>query len=215
MSFNNIIWSAGNLNDLPLTQTLYAELLKSGLRLNVYTYGSLMHACSKARNPKLAIELLDKMQAERVTPNQIVFTSAMEACSEGGKYKEALMIMDRMKISGVRPDLTMINAAIKACCLGGAMEEAEAFAASLREYGAMDLFTYHTLMMGHTKLNRHGRVLELYEEAIHSSAKLDGGIYSLAMLSALNCGMVSMVEAPSLLLGTPLFLLHIKIFVGA
>lgn len=48
---------------------------------------------------------------------------------------------------------------VQACCLGGAIEEAEELASNLREYGSMDLFTYHTLMMGNTKLNRHGRVL--------------------------------------------------------
>ena len=59
----------------------------------------------------------------------------------------------------------------------------------------MDLLTYHTLMMGHTKLGGHQRVLQLYEEARLSPIreKLDGGVYSLAMLAALNCGMYSSV----------------------
>ena len=43
---------------------------------------------------------------------------------------------------------------------------------SLREFGSMDLFTYHTLMMGHTKLGRHQKVLTLYNEALESSAKV-------------------------------------------
>jgi pentatricopeptide repeat protein len=46
------------------------------------------------------------------------------------------------------------------------------FISTLRDYGAMDLFTYHTLMMGHTKLGRHHRVLALYEEALSSSAQV-------------------------------------------
>lgn len=36
----------------------------------------------------------------------------------------------------------------------------------------MDVFTYHTLMMGHTKLGRFYKVLALYEEAIQSTAKV-------------------------------------------
>jgi hypothetical protein len=64
---------------------------------------------------------------------------------------------------------------------------------TLREYEAMDLFTYHTLMMGNTKLARHQRVLTLYEEALCSNACLDGGIYSLAMLASLNCGLYQQV----------------------
>jgi hypothetical protein len=35
------------------------------------------------------------------------------------------------------------------------MAEAEELAATLGDYGARDLFTYHTLMMGHTKLGHN------------------------------------------------------------
>ena len=133
------------------------------------------------------------MQEEGIMPNQIVLTSAMEACAEAGQYKEALAVMERMVATGMQPDITMVNSAIKACSLAGTMEDAEGLAMSLREFGTMDLFTYHTLMMGHTKLGRHQRVLQLYDEAVVSSAKLDGGIYSLAMLAALNCGMYQLV----------------------
>ena len=37
----------------------------------------------------------------------------------------------------------------------------------------MDVFTYHTLMMGNTKLGRFYRVLSLYDEAIKSNAKVN------------------------------------------
>eukprot|EP00607_Mallomonas_marina_P005775 CAMPEP_0182437520 /NCGR_PEP_ID=MMETSP1167-20130531/85101_1 /TAXON_ID=2988 /ORGANISM="Mallomonas Sp, Strain CCMP3275" /LENGTH=399 /DNA_ID=CAMNT_0024630465 /DNA_START=774 /DNA_END=1970 /DNA_ORIENTATION=- len=118
----------------------------------------------------------------------------MEACAECGQYKEALKIMRRMRDTGIQPDLTMVNSAIKACCLGGAMEEAEQFAESLSSlHMTKDLFTYHTLMMGHTKLGRNHRVLGLYEEALYSGTQLDGGIYSLAMLAALNSQQYTMV----------------------
>ena len=129
-------------------------------------------------------------------PNLVVFTSAMEACAESGHYREALGIMDRMRSRGMRPDLTMVNAGIKACSLAGAMDEAEGLAEGLREYGSMDVFTYHTLMMGNTKLGRHYRVLALYDEAIASNASLDGGVYSLAMLASLNCGLF--LQVPSI-----------------
>ena len=46
---------------------------------------------------------------------------------------------------------------------------------TLREFGSMDLFTYHTLMMGHTKLLRHQKVLSLYNEALESSARVSKG----------------------------------------
>ena len=37
------------------------------------------------------------------------------------------------------------------------------------------------------------KVLVLYEEALLSTAQMDGGVYSLAMLSALNCGLYQQV----------------------
>lgn len=196
MSYNNVIWSAGNAAKADLAKGFLQELLTSRQKLhpNVYTYGALMHGCAKAKNHKLAMAYLERMQSENLIPNQVVLTSAMEACAEAGQYKEALAVMDKMKnVWGMKPDLTMVNAAIKACSLSGAMEEAEGLAQSLREMGTMDVFTYHTLMMGNTKLGRHYRVLALYDEAIASGAILDGGVYSLAMLAALNCGLPQQV----------------------
>lgn len=67
------------------------------------------------------------------------------------------------------------------------------FFRTLRENFTIDVFTYHTLMMGNTKLGRFYRVLALYEEALNSSAQLDGGIFSLAMLAALHSGLAQMV----------------------
>lgn len=196
MSYNNIIWSAGNVGKIELAKTLFSELLDGKqLKPNVYTFGSLMHGCAKVKAYQQALTYLDLMNDLHIPPNQIVFTSAMEACAEAGQYKEALNIMNQMSFYGMKPDTTMINAAIKACSLAGVMDEADSLAEILREYGTMDVFTYHTLMMGNTKLGRHYRVLALYDEAIASSALLDGGVYSLAMLAALNCGLFSQVSA--------------------
>jgi pentatricopeptide repeat protein len=142
----------------------------------------------------------------------------MEACVDAGRYREALSIVAMVKKLNMKPDLTMTNAAIKACCFAGAMDEAEKLAQyvfffyncdniifrlpdmmcvfvarSLREYGQMDLFSYHTLMMGHTKAGGYQRVISLYEEALQSDAKLDGGVYSLAMLAAMHCKLYNMV----------------------
>jgi pentatricopeptide repeat protein len=49
-------------------------------------------------------------------------------------------------------------------------------------------------MMGHTKLGAYHKVMQLYDQAIESNTQLDGGVYSLAMLSALNCGSFNTVK---------------------
>jgi len=188
MSYNNIIWCTGNARRVEEAMKIFQQLnAHPHLKPNVYTYGSLMHGFAQTKAYRKALYYLDDMHEKGIMPNQIVISSAMEACAESQKYEEALAILNRATQIGLKPDLTMVNTAIKACSLAGAMDEAENLAESLREYGSMDLFTYHTLMMGNTKLGRYQRVLALYREALDSSARLDGGVYSLAMLSALNC----------------------------
>ena len=129
MSYNNIRWGAGNSGRLEISKKYYAELNKTKLKPNIYTYGALIHACAKSRNYKQALHYLSTIEEKNILPNLIVFTSTMEACAECGQYQEALSIMRRMeKYDHIRPDLTMMNAAIKACCLGGAMDTAEELA---------------------------------------------------------------------------------------
>ncbi len=36
----------------------------------------------------------------------------------------------------------------------------------------MDVRTYHSLMMGHTKLSQHSSVLQLYDEAVASGIQV-------------------------------------------
>ena len=106
MSFNNMIWAAGNVGNLDLAQKLLDDLrTHKNLRPNVYTFGSLMHCCAKTKAYERALAYLDEMDRMGVSPNQVVFTSAMEACAE--KHREALAVMERMKSTGMKPDLTM------------------------------------------------------------------------------------------------------------
>ena len=188
MSYNNIIWCTGNAKRTEVSRKIFNELISSAphLKANVYTYGALMHGFAKTKHYKQALALIDEMTLRGIKPNQIVISSAMEACAESGQYREALGLLERITTLGLKPDVTMMNTVIKACSIAGAMDEAEVLAETLRQFGSMDLFTYHTLMMGNTKLGRYQRVLSLYAEAQDSSAKMDGGIYSLAMLAALN-----------------------------
>lgn len=187
VSFNNLIWSVGHAGRVDIARTFFNKMVKeTKLRPNVYSYGALMHAYARTKGYKQALALLYKMREDGVIPNMVVFTSAMEACAAAGQFREALTVMQQVHEVGLRPDITMTNTAIKACSLAGAMKEAEELAQTLRDSSSMDLFTFHTLMMGNTKLGRHIQVLNLYDEALASNTELDGGVYSLAMLAAFN-----------------------------
>ena len=61
MTYNNIIWCVGNAGRFDVSKQFFAELLtRTDLKPNVYTYGSLMHACAKIKGYKQALLYLGK-----------------------------------------------------------------------------------------------------------------------------------------------------------
>ena len=52
MSYNNIIWSSGHAGRYEIAKQFFQDLQHTNrLQPNVYTYGSLMHACAKVNLP--------------------------------------------------------------------------------------------------------------------------------------------------------------------
>jgi hypothetical protein len=47
-----------------------------------------------------------------------------------------------------------------------------ALLSGLRAEQSMDVLTFHTLMMGHTKRLNHSRVLQLYDEALAANIEV-------------------------------------------
>ena len=56
MTYNNIIWCVGNAGRFDISKQFFSELVaRPDLKPNVYTYGSLMHACAKIKGYKQAL----------------------------------------------------------------------------------------------------------------------------------------------------------------
>jgi len=61
---------------------LETAVIEKNLRVNVFTFGSLMNVCNRARNADKALELLRSFeQQHRVAPNSVVYSSAISACA--------------------------------------------------------------------------------------------------------------------------------------
>ena len=61
MTYNNVIWCVGNAGRYETSKQFFQELLtRPDLKPNVYTYGSLMHACAKIKGYKQALIYLGK-----------------------------------------------------------------------------------------------------------------------------------------------------------
>ena len=71
--------AAGNCGKIDVAKTLYVELLQRRLQPNVYTFGSLMHGCAKAKGGHVqALQYLDAMadldlQVSSSSPQTLTF----------------------------------------------------------------------------------------------------------------------------------------------
>ena len=95
---------------------------------NVFTFGSLLNACNRARNSDKALKLLRSMEEEYgVSPNAIVYSSAISACarSEPPKPEVALKLLKEV-VEEKKLSMSVVgfNAAISACAQAGDWENA-------------------------------------------------------------------------------------------
>mmetsp|Transcript_20907 Transcript_20907/g.29515 ORF Transcript_20907/g.29515 Transcript_20907/m.29515 type:complete len:797 (+) Transcript_20907:176-2566(+) len=95
------------------------------LKPNVFTFGSLMSACARARQADQALQLLKSMKTDYgVEPNAVVYSTAISACAraEPAQPKQALELLRQAP----KNDMNVVgyNAALSACASAGQWEPA-------------------------------------------------------------------------------------------
>ncbi|KAL9188226.1 hypothetical protein ACHAXT_006604 [Thalassiosira profunda] len=86
-----------------------------GISRNVFHYNALINVCEKAKDWKMALDLMGQMDKEGIPKNEITYSSAISACEKGGNWRGALDLLRAMKERGVVPTAIAYNAAISAC----------------------------------------------------------------------------------------------------
>jgi len=107
------------------------------LKPNVFTFGSLMNACNRARNVDKAMETLRSMEKDHgVAPNAIVYSSVISACarSEPPKPQLALKLLkEAVEEKKIPMSVVGFNAAISACAQASDWENAIALLTRMEE----------------------------------------------------------------------------------
>jgi len=101
---------------------------KATLKPNVFTFGSLMNACNRARDAQKAMKVLRSMENDYgVPPNAIVYSSAISACarSEPPQPKLAMKLLQEVvEEKKLQMSVVGFNAAISACAQASDWESA-------------------------------------------------------------------------------------------
>lgn len=75
---------------------LYLEMQSRGVPADEFTYGGLMELCAEGRQGRIAVQLRDRMLAEDIKPNSIIWTSLMKAMMRSKMVDEALNEFKKM-----------------------------------------------------------------------------------------------------------------------
>lgn len=103
---------------------------------DVYSYTSVIDACSKSGKLGRALEVLEDMRRARVSPSLVTFNTLILRCGAGsggsgqrgeGDWRRALSFLEEMVKGGVRPDAYTLTVAVAACEAGGEWEKAAIF----------------------------------------------------------------------------------------
>jgi pentatricopeptide repeat domain-containing protein 1 len=101
---------------------------KYALKPNVFTFGSLMNACNRARNVDKAMKTLRSMEKDYgVVPNAIVYSSAISACARSDPPKPELalkLLKEVVEEKKLSMSVVGFNAAISACAQASDWENA-------------------------------------------------------------------------------------------
>ncbi|CAM9780507.1 unnamed protein product, partial [Laminaria digitata] len=86
----------------------------------VYSYTSVIDACAKAGQLGRAMDVLERMRRDRVSPSLVTYNTLILACGTGGgEWRRALELVGVMVDSGIKPDAFTFTLALAACEAGG------------------------------------------------------------------------------------------------
>lgn len=114
----------------------------------VVHYGAALKVCSRNRQCKAALSLLDEMFLEKNTPpNLICYNTALSACANAGQHRAAVRLLDKMESRCVIPNVVSFNSAMQACIKAAQPKRLWEIHKQMRQKGVEpDLVTYTTII---------------------------------------------------------------------
>ncbi len=104
------------------------ESMVAGSRANVVTWNAMINGYALNGKGREAIDLFQRMQKEKITPDAATFVCLLMGCSHAGLVKEAFTILNSMENQfHTIPELQHNNCMVDVLSRNGKLEEAESF----------------------------------------------------------------------------------------
>ncbi|KAL5838955.1 hypothetical protein ACOSQ4_011563 [Xanthoceras sorbifolium] len=124
-------------------------------------WGSMMHAYVKAKRPKTALELFEKMVDEGAIPDENIMVSIISACASSSDLQYGRQIHRFMLRKNISQDTFVKTALIDMYSKCGSLEEA---LVTFYKTDDKDIFTWTTMIEGLAKSGRGDKALRLFNQ---------------------------------------------------
>lgn len=102
--------------------SLFRQMPRDGVQANEQTYASLLHACARSGQLKVALSVFDEMKNTSGIPPKSankVWGAALRACATAGNGKKAMELMGEMVKSGIGANTLHYNSVLAALAKEG------------------------------------------------------------------------------------------------
>ncbi|PIN13305.1 hypothetical protein CDL12_14076 [Handroanthus impetiginosus] len=118
-TYNILLKSCRLAAKVELAQDIYREIrkleAKGALKLDVFTYSTMIKVFADAKMWRLALEIKEDMVSSGVTPNTVTWSSLISACANVGLLEQASKLFDEMLQAGCQPNSQCFNILLHAC----------------------------------------------------------------------------------------------------
>lgn len=118
-SYNILLKSCCLAARVDLALDIYREvrqLESTGmLKLDVFTYSTMIKVLADARMWKMALEIKEDMLLAGVVPNTVTWSSLISACANAGLAEQAIQLFEEMLLAGCEPNSQCCNILLHAC----------------------------------------------------------------------------------------------------
>ncbi|CAK8543797.1 unnamed protein product [Lathyrus sativus] len=121
-SYNILLKACCVAGRVDLAQDMYKELkhLESvgQLKLNVYTYSTILKVFADAKLWQMALKIKHDMLSAGVSLNTIAWSSLINACAHAGLVEQSIQLFEEMLLAGCEPNTQCFNIILNACVKG-------------------------------------------------------------------------------------------------
>ncbi|KAL9242510.1 hypothetical protein vseg_016502 [Gypsophila vaccaria] len=179
VTFNSLMSFETNYKEV---SRIYDQMQRAGLKPDVVSYASLIHAYGKARRELEAKAVFEEMLDAGVRPTHKAYNILLDAFAISGMVDEARDVFKCMRRDRITPDLCSYTTVLSAYINASDMDGAEKFFKRLRQDGLEpNVITYGTLIKGYAKVNNLEKMMEKYEEMKKYQIKPNQTVFTTIM----------------------------------